>query len=72
MVVVRIFACVDGNTVLDETTLGRFRHLLERHDLTKELFKIATQILMGHGILIRSGTLFRVQLSLAHPRVILR
>lgn len=54
---VRIFAGVDVNTVPDETTICRFRHLLEQHDLTKELLSISAQVLTDHGILVRSGTI---------------
>lgn len=43
--------------VPDETTILRFRHLLERHQLTRKLFKKVNQHLEHQGLLLREGTI---------------
>ncbi len=43
--------------VPDETTILRFRHLLERHELTEDLFIEITAHLEAKGLLLRSGTI---------------
>ena len=41
----------------DETTILRFRHLLERHQLTEDLFIEITAHLEEKGLLLKSGTI---------------
>src|SRR4030095_4901872 len=41
----------------DETTILNFRHLLERHGLTKKLFAKVTAHLEQSGLLLREGTI---------------
>lgn len=43
--------------VPDETTILKFRHLLERHGLTKKLFAKVTAHLEAHKLLLRQGTI---------------
>lgn len=43
--------------VPDETTILNFRHLLERHGLTKKLFAKVTAHLEQQGLLLRQGTI---------------
>jgi transposase, IS5 family len=55
----RRFAKVElGEEVVpDETTILRFRHLLEKHDLTKAIFTAIGGLLEARGMLLRSGTI---------------
>jgi len=41
----------------DETTICRFRHLIERHDLGKSLLETVNRHLAEHGIKVREGTI---------------
>ena len=41
----------------DETTVCKFRHLLERHELGKRLFARVNTYLAGHGLKIGTGTI---------------
>jgi IS5 family transposase len=43
--------------VPDETTILNFRHLLERHHLTKKLFAKVQEHLQQQGLSLRSGTI---------------
>jgi transposase, IS5 family len=45
------------DAVPDETTILNFRHLLERHGLTKEMFAKVTEHLEQRGLLMREGTI---------------
>jgi transposase, IS5 family len=56
--VFREFAKIDqGMTRLpDETTILRFRHLLERHDLAPDMLRLVNDILGAKGLLLRTGT----------------
>jgi transposase, IS5 family len=40
----------------DETTILRFRHLLERHDLAPDMLRLVNDILMAKGLMLRTGT----------------
>ena len=40
----------------DESTILRFRHLLEKHDLAKEMLRIVNALLQTKGLLLKSGT----------------
>jgi IS5 family transposase len=43
--------------VPDETTILRFRHLLEKHDLTKAIFEEIGTLLEEKGLLLKRGTI---------------
>jgi transposase, IS5 family len=55
----RRFARVElgDDVVPDETTILRFRHLLEQHGLTKTIFDAVTGLLEKRRLLLRSGTI---------------
>jgi IS5 family transposase len=55
----RRFAYIDlGNDeVPDETTILHFRHLLEKHKLTKKIFEKTKRYLSEKGLLLREGTI---------------
>ena len=40
----------------DETTILRFRHLLERHDLAVDMLRVVNDLLQAKGLMLRSGT----------------
>ena len=40
----------------DESTLLRFRHLLERHGLATRMFETVRSILLEHGLMLKAGT----------------
>ncbi|MBK5186969.1 MAG: IS5 family transposase [Gemmatimonadaceae bacterium] len=41
----------------DETTILRFRHLLERHQLTEAIFATVRELLEARGLLLKAGTI---------------
>ena len=55
----RSFAGIDlgREAAPDETTVCKFRHLLERHKLGKQLFVAVNQHLKGQGIKVTRGTI---------------
>src|SRR5271155_4559449 len=55
----RAFVKIDLGTtgVPDETTVCKFRHLLEKHDIGKKLLKEVNAYLADHGIKVGSGTI---------------
>ncbi len=55
------------DAVPDETTILNFRHLLERHDLTKALFEAVAAHLEDKGALLRGGTIMDATLIAASP-----
>jgi IS5 family transposase len=61
----RIDLSADG--VPDATTLLNFRHLLETHDLCKDLFRAINADLAARGLLLREGTLVDATLIAAPP-----
>ena len=40
----------------DETTILRFRHLLEAHDLAADMLRVVNDILQAKGLMLRAGT----------------
>ena len=48
---------LEQDEVPDETTILNFRHLLERHGLTKKLFAKVEEHLQQSGLLLREGTI---------------
>jgi len=65
----RAFAGIDLNRdpVPDATTLLKFRHWLERHDLTKALFDEIAAMLEERGLLMRQGTIVDATIIAAPP-----
>ena len=55
----RRFAGIDlaADVVPDETTILHFRHLLEKHELTKKIFEKTQRYLTEKGLLLREGTI---------------
>ena len=56
--VFREFAKIDQGMARlpDETTILRFRHLLERHNLAPDMLRLVNDILGAKGLLLRTGT----------------
>ena len=56
---IRRFAEIDMETdvIPDETTILHFRHLLEKHELTRKIFAKTNQYLSDKGLLLREGTI---------------
>ena len=48
---------IEVDVIPDETTILNFRHLLERHDLTKQIFEKTKRYLSEKGLLLREGTI---------------
>jgi IS5 family transposase len=47
----------DGASRLpDETTILRFRHMLEAHDLALDMLRVVNDILQAKGLMLRTGT----------------
>jgi transposase, IS5 family len=55
------------DAIPDETTILNFRHLLERHDLTKAIFEGVAEHLAAKGALLRGGTIVDATLITASP-----
>jgi len=55
------------DAIPDETTILNFRHLLERHDLTKAVFAAVAAHLEARGALLRGGTIVDATLIAASP-----
>jgi IS5 family transposase len=66
---IRRFVGIDlsRDTVPDATTLLKFRHLLERHQLTESLFNVINAHLAERGLLLREGTIVDATLIAAPP-----
>jgi IS5 family transposase len=56
--VYREFAKLDGvlDRLPDESTILRFRHLLEKHELATDMLRIVNDLLAYKGLLLKSGT----------------
>jgi IS5 family transposase len=65
----RGFAGLDAgeSRLPDETTILRFRRLLETHDLARSLFNEVVALLADKGLLLRSGTIVDATLIAAAP-----
>src|ERR1700687_1415271 len=55
------------DNIPDETTILNFRHLLERHELTKAIFAAVAKHLAADGELFRGGTIVDATLIAASP-----
>jgi len=54
----RLFAGLSSSgSIPDRTTIMNFRHLLERHDLTRQIFEEVSTWLSEAGVLLKEGTL---------------
>ena len=52
----REFAGLNWNTRLpDETTILRFRHLLEKHKLAAQILEVVNELLRDKGLMLRAG-----------------
>jgi IS5 family transposase len=49
----------------DETTILRFRHLLEAHDLAIDMLRVVNDVLQAKGLLLRIGTALDATLIVA-------
>ena len=65
----RDFAGLDAgeDAMPDETTILKFRHLLERHRLAQALFDETAAMLAERGLLLRQGTIVDATLIAAPP-----
>jgi IS5 family transposase len=55
------------DAIPDKTTILNFRHLLERHELTKAIFEGVAEHLAAKGELLRGGTIVDATLIAASP-----
>jgi len=53
----RRFAGLSFNEIPDETTILRFRHMLERHNVTEKLFRKTEQYLSERNLILSEGTI---------------
>jgi IS5 family transposase len=65
----RQFAGLDlsRDAIPDETTILNFRHLLERHNLTKAVFAAVAEHLQERGAMLRGCTIMDATLNAASP-----
>jgi len=65
----RRFAGVElvEDAIPDETTILRFRHLLERHQLTQQVFNLVLGLLEQKRLLLKSGTIVDATIIVAPP-----
>ena len=66
---IREFVGVDPNwgAAPDATTLAKFRHLPEAHDLTRRIFETINAHLAAQGLMMREGTIVDATLIAAPP-----
>jgi IS5 family transposase len=50
-------ALADARRIPDETTILRFRHLLEKHELAPKILKTINAALAAQGLMLKTGTL---------------
>lgn len=60
-------AFVGAEVVPDATTLLKFRHLLEAHGLTRQIFEAVNALLTERGLLLREGTIVDATIIAAAP-----
>ncbi len=53
----RVFAGLPVGVAPDETTICKFRHLLEKHKLAEQLFATSQKHLVQRGLMVKSGTI---------------
>ena len=66
---IRAFVGIDLNreSAPDATTLLKFRHLLETHELTRQIFETINAHLAQRGLMMREGTIVDATLIAAPP-----
>jgi IS5 family transposase len=66
----REFAKLDGirARLPDESTILRFRHLLEKHDLAPDMLRVVNDLLSHKGLLLKTGTAVDATLISARAR----
>jgi IS5 family transposase len=54
----REFVCLDGGMTRlpDETTILRFRHLLEAHGIAAQILTVVNEILNEKGLMLKAGS----------------
>lgn len=57
--VIREFVGIDAGsqTIPDETTILKFRHLLEKHELTQKMFDRVGELLGQHNLIMKQGSI---------------
>ncbi|HBL5332005.1 TPA: IS5 family transposase [Enterobacter hormaechei] len=66
----RLFARLSLDSALpDRTTIMNFRHLLEQHQLARQLFKTINRLLAEAGVMMTQGTLVDAKSGLTHSLV---
>ncbi|MDX7691914.1 IS5 family transposase [Aeromonas caviae] len=66
----RLFARLSLDSALpDRTTIMNFRHLLEQHQLARQLFKTINRWLAEDGVMMTQGTLVDAKSGLTHSLV---
>ena len=45
-----------ASRIPDETTILRFRHLVEKHDLAVDMLRVVNDLLQRKGLLLKTGT----------------
>ena len=65
----RRFAGLDltHDALPDETTILKFRHLLEKHGLTGQMMNIVNDTLEARGLLLKGGTMVGATIIQAPP-----
>jgi len=65
----RRFAGIEliDDAIPDETTILRFRHLLEQHQLTERIFALVRGLLESKRLLLKSGTIVDATIIVAPP-----
>ena len=66
---IRRFAGLDlmNDATLDETTILKFRHVLEKHRLTGQMVNIVNDTLEQRGLLLKGGTMVDATIIHAPP-----
>jgi IS5 family transposase len=57
----------DGERLPDESTILRFRHLLEKHSLAAAMFETVNALLSAQGLLLKTGSAIDATLIAAPP-----
>ena len=57
----------DGERLPDESTILRFRHLLEKHNLAAAMFETVNALLSAKGLLLKTGSAIDATLIAAPP-----
>jgi IS5 family transposase len=74
MPMMRRFAGIDliSDRIPDETTILSFRHLLEKHDLGKQIFETVKANLKANGMAMKQGTIIDATLIAAPSSIFTR